>query len=155
MTSQLTEIALQMLGTIERMELIIPEITGTIRKALEEKAALTKPEPPVDGEVAEVVALIREGVAQCIEDFPEEAGMMTRAADLLERLVPQPVREWPTDEDIMALMPPQMHEDLTVAARALAGFDSPKGATGAIRNILNCHAVDHARDVLARWGSAN
>ena len=32
MTSQLTEIALQMLGTIERMELIIPEITDTIRK---------------------------------------------------------------------------------------------------------------------------
>ena len=40
MTSQLTEIALQMLGTIERMELIIPEITDTIRKALEEEAAL-------------------------------------------------------------------------------------------------------------------
>jgi uncharacterized protein (UPF0335 family) len=40
MTSQLTEIALQMLGAIERMELIIPEITDTIRKALEEEAAL-------------------------------------------------------------------------------------------------------------------
>lgn len=32
----ITEIALQMLGTIERMDLIIPEITGTIRKALEQ-----------------------------------------------------------------------------------------------------------------------
>ena len=29
------EIALQMLSTIERMQLIIPEITGTMRKALE------------------------------------------------------------------------------------------------------------------------
>lgn len=35
MTSQLTEIALQILGTIERMELIIPETTDTIRAALE------------------------------------------------------------------------------------------------------------------------
>lgn len=32
----IAEIALQMLGTIERMELIIPEITDTIRKALEQ-----------------------------------------------------------------------------------------------------------------------
>ena len=32
----LTEIALQMLGTIESMGLIIPEITDTIRKALEQ-----------------------------------------------------------------------------------------------------------------------
>jgi hypothetical protein len=42
MTSQLTEIALQMLGTIERMELIIPEITDTIRKALEQDAPATE-----------------------------------------------------------------------------------------------------------------
>lgn len=40
MTSQLTDIALQMLGTIERTKLFIPEITDTIRKALEEEAAL-------------------------------------------------------------------------------------------------------------------
>ena len=35
-TEGLTEIALQMLGTIESMGLIIPEITDTIRKALEQ-----------------------------------------------------------------------------------------------------------------------
>ena len=78
--------------------------------------------------------------------------MVARAADLLERLPPQPTPLEPTDEEIMALMPPQMHEDLAAAARAMAGFDSPKAAMGAIRNILNCHAVDHARAVLDRWG---
>jgi hypothetical protein len=35
----LIDIALQMLSTIERMELIIPEITDTIRKALEQARA--------------------------------------------------------------------------------------------------------------------
>ena len=49
----------------------------------------------------------------------------------------------------------EREEALAAAARAMAGFDSPKAAMGAIRNILNCHAVDHARAVLDRWGSAN
>jgi hypothetical protein len=41
----LTQIALQMLFTIERMELIIPEITDTIRKALEQGRPTHQPEP--------------------------------------------------------------------------------------------------------------
>ena len=65
---------------------------------------------------------------------------------------PASVSEEPTDEEIMGLMPQQMHADLAQAARAMAGFDSPKAAMGAIRNILNRHAVDHARAVLDRWG---
>jgi hypothetical protein len=36
-STELTQIALKMLGTIENMELIIPEITDTIRKALEQQ----------------------------------------------------------------------------------------------------------------------
>ena len=39
----LTQIALQMLFTIERMELIIPEITDTIRKALEQGRPTPQP----------------------------------------------------------------------------------------------------------------
>ena len=65
---------------------------------------------------------------------------------------PEPVG--PTDEEIMDLMPQQMHEDLAAAARALAeqaGTDS-RSATGVMRIMLNRHAVDHARAVLARWG---
>ena len=57
----------------------------------------------------------------------------------------------PTDEEIMELMPQQMRDDLAAAARALAGFTTPKAA-GACRLILNRHAVDHARAVLAKWG---
>ena len=41
----LTQIALQMLFTIERMELIIPEITDTIRKALEQAHPAIQPVP--------------------------------------------------------------------------------------------------------------
>jgi hypothetical protein len=41
----LTQIALQMLFTIERMELIIPEITDTIRKALEQARPTVEPVP--------------------------------------------------------------------------------------------------------------
>lgn len=43
----LTQIALQMLGTIESMELIIPEITDTIRKALEQCHPTPQSEPEV------------------------------------------------------------------------------------------------------------
>jgi hypothetical protein len=61
----------------------------------------------------------------------------------------------PTDDQLMELMPQQMHDDLAAAVRALTGDipwpDNPKAA-GAMRIILNRHAVDHARAVLAKWG---
>jgi hypothetical protein len=63
---------------------------------------------------------------------------------------PEPVA--PTDEEIMELMPQQMRDDLAAAVRLIAGHDNPKAA-GAMRVILNRHAVDHARAVLARWGT--
>ena len=60
----------------------------------------------------------------------------------------------PTDEEIMELMPQQMRDDLAAAARALAGFDRANvKAAGAMRIMLNRHAVDHARAVLAKWGT--
>ena len=73
------------------------------------------------------------------------------SANRARALLAEPVAEEPTDEEIMELMPQQMRDDLAAAARALAGFDNPKAA-GAMRIILNRHAVDHARAVLARWG---
>ena len=63
----------------------------------------------------------------------------------------QPETVVPTDEEIMQLMPQQMRDDLAVAARATAGFTGPNAAA-ACRIILNRHAVDHARAVLAKWG---
>jgi hypothetical protein len=65
---------------------------------------------------------------------------------------PQPEPAAPTDEEIMELMPQQMRDDLATAARAMIGFENPKAAA-ACRIILNRHAVDHARAVLARWGT--
>ena len=73
------------------------------------------------------------------------------AMDRTRALLAEPVAEGPTDEEIMELMPQQMHDDLAAAARALAGFTTPKAA-GAMRIILNRHAVDHARAALAKWG---
>ena len=58
----------------------------------------------------------------------------------------------PTDEELMKLMPQQMRDDLAAAARAMIGFDNPKAAA-VCRIILNRHAVDHARAVLAKWGN--
>jgi hypothetical protein len=72
----------------------------------------------------------------------------------LRAALAQPEPAAPTDEEIMELMPQQMRDDLTNAARALAGFDRANvKATGAMRIILNRQAVNHARAVLARWGS--
>jgi len=48
-----------------------------------------------------------------------------------------------------------MHEDLASAARAMAaqaGTDN-RNVAGMMRIILNHHAVDLARIVLARWGT--
>jgi hypothetical protein len=62
--------------------------------------------------------------------------------------------EEPTDEEIMELMPPEMHADLAAAACAMteqAGTDSTR-VKGLHRIILNRHAVDLVRAVLARWG---
>jgi hypothetical protein len=75
------------------------------------------------------------------------------AHDALSALAqPEPVG--PTDEEIMELMPQQMHEDLAAAARALAEQASTvsRSATGVMRIMLNRHAVDLARAVLQRFG---
>jgi hypothetical protein len=57
----------------------------------------------------------------------------------------------PTDDQLIELMPQQMRDDLAAAASAMIGFDNPKAAA-ACRIILNRHAVDHARAVIAKWG---
>ena len=91
------------------------------------------------------------------ESFTEPAlGHHRPWATALERaraLLDQPVAEAPTDEEIMELMPQQLRDDLAAAARALAGFDRANiKAAGAMRIILNRHAVDHVRAALAKWG---
>jgi len=60
----------------------------------------------------------------------------------------------PSDEEIMGLMPQQMHEDLAAVVRAMAEQEgiSSTPAKGVMRIILNRHVVDLARAVLARYG---
>jgi hypothetical protein len=82
------------------------------------------------------------------EDWPTRDALLARARALLA----QPVAEAPTGEEIMELMPQQMRDDLAAAARALAGSGRFRPAAAAMRIILNRHAVDHARAVLAEWG---
>ena len=94
-----------------------------------------------------------------VDSVPQLAERLQKLSELADRaraLLAQPEPEGPTDEEIMELMPQQMRDDLAAAARALTGDmpwpDNPKAA-GAMRIILNRHAVDHARAVLAKWGT--
>ena len=64
---------------------------------------------------------------------------------------PEPEVVGPSDEEIMGLMPQQMHEDLATAARAMAeqaGADSTR-VKGVMRIILNRHVVDLAHAAIA------
>ena len=97
------------------------------------RAALAEPVTPDDVEVAKLVVFLREGVMQCTEDFPKEAAMVSRAAELLERQAPQPVPEGPSDEELEKLADDYMAMD---------------GATG----VMCLGHLDFARAVLARWG---
>ena len=85
-----------------------------------------------------------------MDDRRETHALATEARAALA----QPEPEWPTDEEIMELMPQQMRDDLAAAARALSGFDPDNiKAASVFRIILNRHAVDHALAVLAKWGN--
>jgi hypothetical protein len=58
----------------------------------------------------------------------------------------------PTDEELLALMPQQMRDDLAAASRALA--KQAGTAAGVFRVGLNTDALDFARAVLAHWGKS-
>ena len=88
-----------------------------------------------------------KGLPLCESNVSE---LLTRARAALA----QPAPEGPTDEEIMELMPQQMRDDLAAAARAMGGFYGANViAAGVMRIIFNRHAIDHARAVLARWGT--
>ena len=62
--------------------------------------ALPTPQPPADGEVAELVEWLQSMRDLAGEHNPDEQRRYTRAADLLERPTPQPVAEGPTDDEL-------------------------------------------------------
>jgi hypothetical protein len=96
--------------------------------------------------------------AELLADY-DNCHYRSELSDRARAALAQPEPVVPTDDELLELMPQQMRDDLAAAASALAcglaitGFerDSMKAA-GACRIILNRHAVDHARAVLARWG---
>ena len=107
-----------------------------------------------DPDYKALCAELADAYVWCIEEYmtapAEEDTLIQRARAALAQ--PEPVA--PTDEEIMELMPQQMRDDLANAARALAGFDRANvKAAGAMRIILNRQAVNHARAVLARYGT--
>ena len=64
------------------------------------RAALAaQPEPPVDGEVAELVGFLRIYGDYAMDKYGF-AEQLARAADLLERLAPQPVPKGPSTEEL-------------------------------------------------------
>ena len=89
-----------------------------------------------------------------ISQLTERLQKLNELADRARALLAEPELKGPTDEEIMGLMPQQMHDDLAAAVRAMAeqeGIDSTP-AKGVLRIILNRHVVDLARAVLSRWG---
>jgi len=110
-------------------------------------AALVQPEPPADGEVAELVAALKND-AECVEAEQHDlcnmtAQQMHRVADLLERLA-QPEPQGPTNEEILALS--QEHgvsytmRDGGVIYGRREGYD------------MRDDVLSFAQAVLARWG---
>jgi hypothetical protein len=92
--------------------------------------------------------------AELLADYEQNRFRVELAAEARAALAqPEPVA--PTDEEIMELMPQQMRRDLAAAARAMAWVNEHDStcAAGAMRIILNRHAVGHARAALAKYGS--
>jgi hypothetical protein len=108
--------------------------------ALNARAALAaEPEPPADGEVAELVACLHKlARADWLSD--ETADILTRAADLLERLADsEPVG--PSDEELT----------LVYAYAVTAVVDNKRGPFKP--EEAEAAQLAGLRAVLARWGN--
>lgn len=141
------------------------------------RAALAEPEPPADGEVAEVVGWLRCQKGQIPGGYTEFDRRIDRAADLLEHLA-EPELQGELIPDRYSGYQKTVYRDgfhagykhgLTCARAALDEPEPvPKGPTNQYIEALH-HAVfasrlhgpppntsfevDFARAVLARWGS--
>ena len=133
----------------------VSNVSGLLTRA---RAALAQPEPPAEGEVAELCCALRD------EWLSLRMDQRNRAADLLERLAepdgpavpkgrePASVAEDPTDAELLELMPQQFRADLAMVSRLAAHGTSLDVTPGLFRVSLNTGALDYARAVLARWG---
>ena len=107
--------------------------------AAEARLALAaEPEPPNDEEVAELVAWLRDRADSSSLAFT--ARRITRAAELLERLAPEPVPEGPTDEELT----------LTYAYAVAAALGNKRGPFK--KEDAEAAQLAGLRAALARWG---
>jgi hypothetical protein len=110
---------------------------------------INQPEPPADGEVAELVACLRReaDVYNCHDHTVWLAAAdLHRAADLLERMS-EPEPEGPTDEDLVELACAEVYNSRNWEEPECT-TDDPYPYEASSFAWLN-----FARAVLARWGN--
>ena len=111
------------------------------------RAALAEPEPPDAGEVAELVAWLRslEGASVWFEEGTTEAMKLSRSAELLERLAPQPEPEVPTNQEI---------EEWAAASSVPGEFLDPDSGRWerCFTSVKFCATI---RSALEEWGTPN
>ena len=104
------------------------------------------PQPPADGEVAELVAWLQDRADST--SIAANANRARRIADLLQHQHPQPAAEGPTDEEL-----------LRIAASAIEPYEISGIAPGEYEPDTECavevygsELIAFARAVLAKWG---
>jgi hypothetical protein len=151
-------------------QLLMDDRRETHALAAEARTALAEPQPPADGEVAELV--VRE-IARTLRSLATtekqiarhySATLLTRAADLLARLSdgpavqsrePASVVEQPSDRELLELMPESMRDEFSYAAKTCSDATGGQVKPRIFRVCLNTVALEYACAVLARWGTPN
>jgi hypothetical protein len=109
------------------------------------RAALAKPELPADGEVAELVNHLLKVAAEDESDgCTYDSAFTRRAADLLERLAPQPVPKGPSDAELIQLAFREKLGRLDSNGNIITRYYYPMD--------IGENVIDFARAVLDRWG---
>ncbi len=65
---------------------------------------------------------------------------------------PTSVTTYPTDNELLELMPETMRDEFSYAARVCSDATGRQVKPGIFRVALNTAALEYARAVLARWG---
>ena len=88
-----------------------------------------------------------------LEQYPVQP---PRDRDLIRR-ARTALAEWdgagPTDEELLELMPETMRDEFSYAAQVCSNATGDKVKPGIFRVCLNTAALEHARAVLARYGT--
>ena len=86
-----------------------------------------------------------------MDDRRETHALATEARAALAQ--PEPVA--PRDEELLMLMPETMRDEFSYAAKTCSDAMGGRVKPGIFRVALNTAALEYARAVLARWGTAN